>query len=79
MVRISRPEIEELALQAKSAELLTCNVKIHLSPPKITASSEAVIFYPSRRLGISSALTSISRKNEYIIKGGKPPLYLITL
>ena len=41
VVRIPRSKIEELALQAQSAGILTLGVKIHL-------------FYPSRRLGMAS-------------------------
>ena len=41
VVRIPRSKIEELALQAQSAGILTLCVKIHL-------------FYPSRRLGMAS-------------------------
>ena len=50
-------------------------VRIHLPPPtkNTLLSTKSVFFvYPSRRLGISS------RVSVYIIKGGKPPLYLVT-
>ena len=40
--------------------------------PKNRLATASLFFYPSRRLGISSAV------RRYIIKGGTPPLYLIT-
>ena len=40
--------------------------------PKNSKSTGLEFFYPSRRLGISSDAS------RYIIKGGEPPLYLIT-
>ena len=48
-------------------------VQIWVSPPKKPRSSERGFFYPLRKHGISP------RVSVYIIKGGKPPLYLITL
>ena len=39
---------------------------------KILFAQRTEFFYPSRRLGISSAV------RRYIIKGGTPPLYMIT-
>ena len=47
-------------------------VQIPPAPPKMNEANASFFFYPSSRLGISSDAS------RYIIKGGSPPLYLIT-